>query len=542
LPFYPTFAGFGHIFNKCFVSCTNIDEKKDMKIRGREHEAVLVSIIAAIIISQYLLEMLRLSPQQIETEYAAGFINAHTSFNYYTRVLFPQIGTILVLLLSYFWINRFVVRPLSVPGEKKISTFLLAILQVIIITYLIGPVMYFASFYINPYYGSHSGLIQLPLIFGSHPQPFKNLFGGWSASIFCVVIYLLYAFLRELVIKYFEKADSRKPYRILIINQVSIFLVIFFAAPAFTSIFNLDIDRFYYNVYFTFIPTVEAVFITNIYWLFPSKCTGGLFTWRFVGTLLFSTFVYAGFFSISFGQYFTLWLVLSNWAVQVLVITPISWLDYQQRKDKILQLRGAEKALVKSKADLQFLRSQINPHFLFNALNTLYGTALLEGSKNAAAGIQQLGDMMRFMLHENTMDFIDMSKEIEYLKNYISLQKLRTQASPDILIEDNITDEGCNYKIAPMLLIPFVENAFKHGIRLTGKSWIKIKLDCEEGMINFEVCNSVHPVNTNDPEIERSGIGLINVQERLLLLYPEKHQFVHGVAGDEFIARLSIQP
>src|SRR4029077_9103093 len=92
---------------------------------------------------------------------------------------------------------------------------------------------------------------------------------------------------------------------------------------------------------------------------------------------------------------------LSSWALQLFIVTPITWWYYKTNEDKILQLRVVEKQLVKSKADLQFLRSQINPHFLFNVLNTLYGTALQENAVLTAEGIQKLGEMMRFMLHEN---------------------------------------------------------------------------------------------------------------------------------------------
>jgi LytS/YehU family sensor histidine kinase len=179
---------------------------------------------------------------------------------------------------------------------------------------------------------------------------------------------------------------------------------------------------------------------------------------------------------------------------------------------------------------------------LFNALNTLYGTALREGSKLTAEGIQKLGDMMRFMLHENTQDYIAMNREIEYLENFISLQKLRIQSSPGIVIEDTINEKYCNHQIAPMLLIPFIENAFKHGISLTEQSWIKILLTCDEKNIRFEVRNSIHSFRNNDPEREKSGIGLINVAERLKLLYPGRHEFVTMQSGNEFIAQLSIQP
>jgi len=222
-------------------------------------------------------------------------------------------------------------------------------------------------------------------------------------------------------------------------------------------------------------------------------------------------------------------------------VSPLTWLLFQQNKDKILQLKGMERRLVKSTADLQFLRSQINPHFLFNALNTLYGTALMEGSDKTAQGIQKLGDMMRFMLQENTMDFIGMDKEIEYLRNYIALQRLRIQSSTEISIEDDLSDECYHNRIAPMLLIPLVENAFKHGVSLTERSWIKIKLVCDEQHVNFEVRNSVHPSANNDPEKNKSGIGLQNVKERLLLVYPGRHSLVYGVSENEFVATLSVQ-
>jgi len=150
--------------------------------------------------------------------------------------------------------------------------------------------------------------------------------------------------------------------------------------------------------------------------------------------------------------------------------------------------------------------------------------------------------MMRFMLHENNQDFIQMSKEIEYLKNYISLQKLRTQSSPDIIIEENISGQNCHHKIAPMLLIPFVENAFKHGISLKEKSWIKITLECTEKNILFEVRNSIHAKQDNDPENERSGVGFNNVMERLKLIYPGKFQASVNHDEKEFFVQLSIQP
>jgi len=233
-------------------------------------------------------------------------------------------------------------------------------------------------------------------------------------------------------------------------------------------------------------------------------------------------------------------LFLMYAACLLFIFTPLCWLLYRQREEKIIQLKGMEKALARSAVDLQFLRSQINPHFLFNALNTLYGTALKEKSEHTAVGIQKLGDMMRFMLQENNLDFIPMEKEIEYLKNYIALQKLRTQLSPGILIEDNMEEVTCKHMIAPMLLIPFVENAFKHGISLKEKSWINIKLDCGDWHVSFDVRNSLHTHTGNDTEKEKPGIGLINVRERLRLLYPGKHELQVSQDANEFTVKLKL--
>jgi LytS/YehU family sensor histidine kinase len=241
---------------------------------------------------------------------------------------------------------------------------------------------------------------------------------------------------------------------------------------------------------------------------------------------------------VSFNNGKVIIFFLLYWAFLLLAVVPLCWLLYQQRKNQILQLKGMETALARSDADLQLLRSQINPHFLFNALNTLYATALQHDSERTAEGIQQLGDMMRFMLEDNTKEFIPMEKEMHYLKNYIGLQKLRVLSSPDILIEENLDDVRCNHLVAPMLFIPFVENAFKHGISGKEKSWIFIRMDCTDYDIHFEVRNSIH--RRVDMEAGRTGIGLQNVKGRLKLLYPGKHHLIVQEKNEEFIVRLHI--
>ncbi|MHC2991762.1 histidine kinase [Pontibacter sp. HJ8] len=232
---------------------------------------------------------------------------------------------------------------------------------------------------------------------------------------------------------------------------------------------------------------------------------------------------------------------LFNSVFQLLVTAPLTWFLYQRHMQGREELFVLKQELGHSNANLDFLRTQINPHFLFNALNTLYGTALQEKSDRTAQGIQMLGDMMRFMLHENHQQKILLTREVEYLRNYIDLQLLRTSTSPNIVIETKIEDLLEEKYIAPMLLIPFVENAFKHGISLKYKSWIRITLHCHHNKLYFDVYNSTHAKSEQDPEKDQSGIGLLNVRQRLNLLYPERHELIIRETSEEFFVHLTIQ-
>jgi LytS/YehU family sensor histidine kinase len=233
-------------------------------------------------------------------------------------------------------------------------------------------------------------------------------------------------------------------------------------------------------------------------------------------------------------------LSMFNTVCQLLITAPLAWLMFRRHMKGREELYTLKKELGQSNANFDFLRSQINPHFLFNALNTLYGTALQEGAERTGEGIEKLGSMMRFMLQENMQEKISLSREIEYLNNYINLQKLRTDTSPDITIHVAIEDVVSNIQVPPMLLIPFVENAFKHGISFREPSHIKIALEVRDRIIYFDVHNSKHDKAGNDPEQDKSGIGLSNVKQRLQLMYPGRHELVIRETGKDFFVHLTI--
>jgi two-component system, LytTR family, sensor kinase len=229
-----------------------------------------------------------------------------------------------------------------------------------------------------------------------------------------------------------------------------------------------------------------------------------------------------------------------NGFFQLVITVPLLWFLYkwqQKSKDELVVLK---KELGQSNANIDFLRSQINPHFLFNALNTIYGTAIQENADRTSSAVEKLGDMMRFMLHENMQEKIALTREIEYLNNYISLQRLRTDGNAGLQIEAHIEHPVTTVQIAPMLLIPFVENAFKHGISFREPSHIKISLEVRDKTLYFDVYNSKHTRPENDPEKDSNGIGLNNVQQRLQLLYPKKHDLMVRETAKDFFVHLTL--
>lgn len=232
---------------------------------------------------------------------------------------------------------------------------------------------------------------------------------------------------------------------------------------------------------------------------------------------------------------------LFNIPFQLLLTVPLSWVLYKRQVQGNEEIAGLKKELGQSTANFDFLRSQINPHFLFNALNTIYGTALQENAARTSEGIEKLGDMMRFMLQENMQERISLAREIEYLNNYISLQRLRTDPNPNIEIRATIECPATSIQIAPMLLIPFVENAFKHGISFREPSHISVTLEARENVLYFDVHNSKHVKQGTDPEENNNGIGLVNVKQRLRLLYPGKHELLIRETGKEFFVHLTLQ-
>ncbi len=189
----------------------------------------------------------------------------------------------------------------------------------------------------------------------------------------------------------------------------------------------------------------------------------------------------------------------------------------------------------KLSAQISSLKSQINPHFLFNTLNSIYATAI-DSSPQTAEMVAKLSEMMRYTMSETQNDFVDLEDEITYIDNFIELQKMRLDDK--VKLEYKTESNFSGLKIAPMLLIPFIENCFKHGVNSEEDSNIYILIELKETEFHLKVVNN--KVQTQKETTERSGLGIENTKHRLELIYSTKHLLTIKDTAQSFRVSLHI--
>ncbi len=195
----------------------------------------------------------------------------------------------------------------------------------------------------------------------------------------------------------------------------------------------------------------------------------------------------------------------------------------------------SERLYEQSRAELNALKAQINPHFLFNTLNSLYGMALLENASNTASGIEQLAGLMRYVLNETAADFVPVTYEINFLEEYLQLQRMRLPELNNKQVINSITYDNQPAVIAPLLLLPFVENAFKYGLSIDNKCYINFTLSIKDRQLEMHLKNSI--VHNN----KGAGTGIENAKKRLTFLYPNKHKLEISQSVHEYSVLLHLQ-
>ncbi len=208
-----------------------------------------------------------------------------------------------------------------------------------------------------------------------------------------------------------------------------------------------------------------------------------------------------------------------------------AWFKMQETDKKIARVNEE-----KITAELNALKSQINPHFLFNSLNNIYSLSR-KSSKKTSESILILSDMMRYVLYETRSDSVKLSEELNFMQNFVELQKLRIDERSSIELIVDLDDD--KLKIAPLIFLPFLENGFKHGVKgSTGNTYAKFVLNSIESEVTFVAENSK---SENDLTTKKHhGVGLENVKRRLELLYPNKHELIVEDQKDFFRINLKL--
>ena len=196
---------------------------------------------------------------------------------------------------------------------------------------------------------------------------------------------------------------------------------------------------------------------------------------------------------------------------------------------------ASEKQKENLKAELSFLRSQISPHFLFNVLNNIVAMVRMK-SEELEPTVIKLSSLLQYMLYETDEEKVLLKNEVEYLQSYIDLQQMRYSSKLNLQVLFNVKEDW--QAVEPMLLIPFIENAFKHGNGLLNNPEIHISLEVENNRLNFEVRNRFS--ETENSKDKTSGIGLANVKRRLALLYDNRHVLRIDKSNEWYIVSLQI--
>lgn len=199
--------------------------------------------------------------------------------------------------------------------------------------------------------------------------------------------------------------------------------------------------------------------------------------------------------------------------------------------------REAEKS--RTEAELKNLRNQLNPHFLLNTLNNIYALIAFDADK-AQAAVQELSRLLRHVLYDNQQNFVSLGKEMDFIRNYIELMRIRLASNVTVETRFDIRPDS-RTEIAPLIFISLIENAFKHGISPTEASFIRIGFSETHEEVHCKIANSYHPKSEADKS--GSGIGLEQVRKRLELTYPGRYEWRHGVSenGKEYVSTLIIK-
>jgi len=317
----------------------------------------------------------------------------------------------------------------------------------------------------------------------------------------------------------------------ILLNILSIDESFFTIDYIFTGMFVFSLAVPVYVNRFLLIP---LLLYKSKYFVYSTAFIALIFLGALFNELLFNNivdFIFPNYYIISSYEYEELLLVF----LVFLVSTTLLKLSKERLNQLEMKSQLARLKEEKMRIELKSLKDHINPHFLFNNLNTVY-SLIEKDSKKAEEAIIQLSDILRFMIYQVKQDHVKITEEVKLIENYLNLQRNRIDGDVKIIFDYDIQVDTF---IAPLLMMPLVENCFKHGITTQNKNpRIEIRLFSDERKIHFSALNSLNKSKPNDKRT--GGSGLKNIKERLEYIYPQKHDFVYTLNENTFHAKIII--
>ena len=418
------------------------------------------------------------------------------------------------LLCAWSIFNVISLAPKTLPNETWTDVYISSIFIITIyaLAWWIIPILFsnykkgilYVALYIIIYVVSLAFLKTLETINGNRLKFIDGVYYAFRAFLPFAIIAFAYSSIimkKELInrvfsVKYLEKT----------LNSLAIFIPYLYY---FLMNNNPNLNEVLTISLFIFIFYINVFFLTSI--LFLKK---DYFKYCLSIILLSSIYFFAiwsfGYLKFDNNLYVIIWSL--SLASIILISTTYGYLRLKSKESKL--------KFIDQETELQLLKSQVNPHFLFNTLNTLYATALNENAPKSAESIAKLASLIRYMQEDITKDYIPLANEIKYLEDYIAIQKLRCEVIPSIKTHFSNIE---NQYISPGLFIPFVENAFKYGIDPSKPSKLSVSVVCVEGKVKFECVNSYDDSFKTYYKEQGFGLGIANAKQRLKLIYPKKH-------------------
>lgn len=436
-----------------------------------------------------------------------------------------QLLGVAIAAIIAFYLNAFILLPLLIVKKRR---------NKYIFCTIFGLIIFCIAFaWVNAQFASST-----TLLYGKHYEPLYYFFSWktWAKGLL-EVLFLLIPFTAFSFLYYILLLDKERIKKLFSLGYTELIINLAVAISIYSLFFLAYPEKLDPKTWLMFV-LLSIYFYGNVFLLAPILLKQKKSKEYFLIITLLSFLVIFVIFK-SYNPYsegfFTHNLFVVGFLIMILFLLSLLY-GYIRIKHQVTQ-NSLNLQLGAKQSELNLLKSQVNPHFLFNTLNTLYGTALEEEAPKTGESISKLANLLRYMQNDMGKAFIPLEDEVSYIKDYIAIQELRCQVSPQV---ETVFENLEGKTISPGILIPFVENAFKYGIDPSKPSQLSISVICDQTTIRFTCINSYDDDFKAYYKEQGFGLGIKNTKKRLKLIYAKKHSLTLTKENQTFTVKLKI--